>query len=202
MTIGIYVRVSTNQQSIESQLPDLKRWVEAFGHGKPVRWYKDKATGKSMDRPAWNECESALDSGMIRTLVVWRLDRLGRTASGLTSLFDKLVARKTNFVSIKDGIDLATPAGRLMANVLASVAAYETEVRSERQLAGVAQAKAAGKYKGRKLGATKAKPHRAIELRKKGANVDEICSALGISRRTYFRYMKAAEHAELALPGG
>ena len=61
------------------------------------------------------------------------LDRLGRTAKGLTALFEDLVTRKVNLVSLKDGLDLSTPAGRLMANVLASVAAYETEVRSEQR---------------------------------------------------------------------
>ena len=65
-----------------------------------------------------------------------RLDRLGRTTKGLTALFEDLVDRKINLVSLKDGLDLSTPAGRLMANVLASVAAYETEVRSERVCAG------------------------------------------------------------------
>jgi DNA invertase Pin-like site-specific DNA recombinase len=81
-------------------------------------------------------------SGKIKSVVVWRLDRLGRTAKGLTALFDELVMLKVNFVSLKDGIDLSTPAGRLIANVLASVASYETEVRAERIAAGKA-AKAA-----------------------------------------------------------
>jgi DNA invertase Pin-like site-specific DNA recombinase len=75
----------------------------------------------------------------VKSVVLWRLDRLGRTAKGLTALFDELVALKVNFVSLKDGIDLGTPAGRLIANVLASVAAYETEVRAE----GIAAGKAA-----------------------------------------------------------
>ena len=67
------------------------------------------------------------------------------TASGLTALFDKLIARKVNLVSVKDGVDLSTPAGRLIANVLASVAAFETEVRGERIKAGQDAARASGK---------------------------------------------------------
>lgn len=66
-----------------------------------------------------------MERGEVSTIVVWRLDRLGRTASGLTKLFDELRARKVNLVSLRDGLDLATPAGRLMANVFASVAQYE-----------------------------------------------------------------------------
>src|SRR5262249_23926352 len=71
-------------------------------------------------------------------VVVWRLDRLGRTAKGLTALFEELVAMKVDFVSLEDGIDLRTPAGRLIANVLASVASYGTEIRAERIAAGIA----------------------------------------------------------------
>src|SRR5579885_3889213 len=77
-------------------------------------------------------------AGKGKSVGVWRLDRLGRTAKGLTALFDELVALKVNFVSLKDGMDLDTLAGRLIANVLASVASYETEVRAERIAAGKA----------------------------------------------------------------
>ena len=83
--------------------------------------------------------------GSFLTVVVWRLDRLGRTAKGLTALFEDLLGRGVDLVSLEDGLDLATPAGRLMANVLASVAQYETEVRADRVLAGQAVAKANGK---------------------------------------------------------
>ena len=80
----------------------------------------------------------------MQTVVCWRLDRLGRTASGLTAPFEKLSVRKVGLVSVHDGLDLATPAGRLLANMLASVAAYENEVRAERILAGQEAACAAG----------------------------------------------------------
>ena len=127
---AIYVRVSSKQQKHASQLPDLEHWAD--GQDAPVKWYKDKASGKSMDREKWNKLDDDIRSGKVSTVVVWRLDRLGRTASGLTALFDDLQQRKINLVSIKDGLDLATPAGRLMANVLASVAQYENEVKGER----------------------------------------------------------------------
>ncbi len=98
-----------------------------------------------MDRKGWNRLQEAIDQGNVSKVVVWRLDRLGRTASGLTKLFEDLHRSKIGLVSIKDGLDLDTPAGRLMANVLASVAQFETEVRAERVLAGQARAKAEGK---------------------------------------------------------
>jgi hypothetical protein len=80
-------------------------------------------------RFAMNKLLADVAAGKVSKIVVWRLDRLGRTAKGLTALFEELVARKVTLISLKDGIDLLTPAGRLMANVLASVAAYETEIR-------------------------------------------------------------------------
>ena len=125
--IAIYIRVSSKNQDTKSQEPDLRRWGDA--QDDQLKWYEDRASGKSMNRPAWNKLESAIRSGKISQVVVWRLDRLGRTASGLTALFDSLRERKVGLVSLKDGLDLSTPAGRLMANVLASVAAYETEIR-------------------------------------------------------------------------
>lgn len=141
--IAIYVRVSSKQQDQRSQEPDLKRWAEA--QDGPVSWYRDKFTGKTMDRPGRKRLLADIDMGKVGTIAVWRLDRLGRTARGLTALFDDLRAKGVNLVSLKDGLDLTTPAGRLMANVLASVAAFETEIRGERVLAGQAAARAAGK---------------------------------------------------------
>ena len=138
MTIAIYARCSSDTQTTQSQTTDLKRWVKAYADGE-VQWFEDTATGKTMDRVGWNALYEQIQSRKIKTVVVWRIDRLGRTASGLTALFEELRKRKVNLISLKDGLDLSTPAGRLMANVLASVAAYETEVRSERQMAGMQQ---------------------------------------------------------------
>lgn len=131
---AIYVRVSTTKQDTRSQKPDLERW--ASSHDNPVKWYTDTGTGTNMNRPGWQAIEDGIRTGKIKTVVVWRMDRLGRTVSGLSKLFDEFAERKVNLVSLKDGVDLSTPAGRLMANVLASVAQYETEIRGERIVAG------------------------------------------------------------------
>ena len=68
--------------------PILERWAAA--QDQPVKWYKDKFTGKTMDRPGWNQLEAAIHAGEVSAVVCWRLDRLGRTARGLTALFDDL----------------------------------------------------------------------------------------------------------------
>ena len=132
LTTAIYLRVSSKSQDTAGPAPGPG--TLGGGPGR-CRRRPGRALGRGQlhghdDGPAGlGEVEAGIRSGAIREVVVWRLDRLGRTASGLTALFDELVRRKVNLVSLKDGLDLATPAGRLMANVLASVAAYETEVR-------------------------------------------------------------------------
>ena len=127
---AIYTRVSSKKQDHASQMPDLERWAKA--QEGEVRIYRDKFTGKSMERPGWSKLWAAVERGEVSKIVVWRLDRLGRTAAGLTKLFADLQERKVGLVSLKDGIDLSTPAGRMLANVLASIAQFETELRGER----------------------------------------------------------------------
>lgn len=196
--IAIYVRVSTRRQDTRSQEPDLDRWADAFADGVPVKWYRDKATGKTMDRPGWKRLEADIDAGKVSAVVVWRMDRLGRTASGLTALFEKLTARKVNLVSLRDGVDLSTPAGRLIANVLASVSAYENEVRSERIVAGQNAARAAGKtwggsVKGRRLTVTTEQIAAIHRMKSEGTAVAAIARATGLSRPTVYSVLSEAE---------
>ena len=192
--IAIYIRVSTKKQDTKSQEPDLDRWITAFADGMPIRWYSDKATGSNMDRPGWQKLEAAIDAGTVEKVVVWRLDRLGRTASGLTALFEKLQARKVGFESLRDRVDLSTPAGRLLANVLASVAAYENEVRGERIRAGQAAARARGKtwggsQKGRRIKVTAEQAATVQRLKDEGAKIAAIARAVGLSRPTVYNIL-------------
>ena len=192
--VAIYLRVSTKQQDHRSQEPDLKRWVEA--QDETVKWYRDKATGKTMNRPGWNRLEDNIRTGKVSTIVVWRLDRLGRTVSGLSKLFDEVRERRINLVSIKDGLDLSTSAGRLMANVLASVAQYETECRGERVLAGQLVARAQGKtWGGSKPGKRKkvtATQSKAIKrMKEDGESVSAIARAVNLSRPTIYSVLES-----------
>lgn len=162
-----------------------------------MKWFRDKASGKSMDRPGWRRLEAAVDSGQVERLVCWRLDRLGRTGSGLTALFDKLRDRRVTLISIRDGLDLSTPAGRMMANVLASVAAYENEVRSERILAGQQAARAAGKtrggsQKGRRLKVTAEQFTTIRRMAAEGASKAAMARATGLSRPTVYAVLRGA----------
>ena len=126
------------------------------------------------------------------------MDRLGRTASGLTALFEKLQARRVNFVSLKDGIDLSTAAGRLIANVLASVAEYENEVRSERVRAGQDAARAAGRKwggskRGRRLKVTSEAEEMIHRLDREGKTKTAIARATGLSRPTVYAILNRCD---------
>lgn len=191
-TVAIYVRVSSKSQDTRSQEADLKRWAEA--QDSQVVWYRDKATGTKMERPAMDRLLADVEAGKVAKIVVWRLDRLGRTAAGLTKLFADLTARKVGLYSLRDSLDLETAAGRLMANVLASVASYETEIRRERQQAGIEAAKAAGKTwggsaKGRMLTVTAEQAAAVKRLAKEGERVTTIARTVGLSRPTIYRLL-------------
>lgn len=128
-------------------------------------------------------------------MVVWRIDRLCRIAKGLTALFDELRERKVNLVSLRDGLDLSTPAGRLMANVLASVAQYETEVRGERVGAGQTVARKKGKRWGgskpavRKV-VTDAQVRTIRDMKRKGERIADIARTVGLSRPTIYAILR------------
>ena len=187
--IAVYLRVSSKNQDTRSQEPDLRRWADA--QDKPVKWYSDKFTGKTMDRPGWGKLEADIRAGKVATIVCWRLDRLGRTAKGLTALFQTIQDRRVGLVSIREGLDLSTPAGRLMAHVLASVAQYETEVRGERVRAGQAAARAAGKrwggsQAGRRVKVTPEQQDIIRLMHNDGTKIAAIARALSLSRPTVY----------------
>jgi DNA invertase Pin-like site-specific DNA recombinase len=210
MTVAIYERVSSRGQKLDAQHLDLETWARGQqATGTTVKWYSDTFTGKSMERPGMVRLLADIRAGKVKALVVWRLDRLGRTAKGLTALFDELVDLKINFISLKDGIDLGTPAGRLIANVLASVASYETEVRAERIAAGRA-AKAAkieaiiraggtppvvnkgGRPKGIPQKVTPTVATMILKMKAEKRKVAVIARELRLSRQTVYEVLKRA----------
>jgi DNA invertase Pin-like site-specific DNA recombinase len=189
---AVYLRVSSKSQDTKSQKPELEAWAKACA--EEVVWYEDKTTGSTMDRPGWNKLAKAIEAGQVNRVAVWRLDRLGRTCSGLAALFDDLIARKVGLVSLKDGVDLNTAAGRLMANVLASVAQFEREVRSERQRAGIEKARKDGKTwggsaKGRRLKVSDEQLDTIHRLHAENATIAAIARAVGLSRQTVYQYI-------------
>jgi DNA invertase Pin-like site-specific DNA recombinase len=194
---AVYIRVSSKRQDTASQEPDIKRYLAANDlEAAPV--YRDRFTGKTMDRPGFSKLLAAIRAGEVKSVIVWRLDRLGRTASGLAALFAEFNTRKVNLVSLKDGLDLSTPAGRLMGHVLASVAEYETEIRAERVLAGLEVARERGVRLGRPAGVhtpvsvTPEQVKQVKRLTAEGQGVTAISRAAGLSRPTVYRIRDAA----------
>lgn len=191
-TTAIYVRVSHRDQTHASQLPDLERWMAA--NDGPVEWYKDTFTGRTMQRPGMDKLLDALRNGKIERIVVWRLDRLGRTTRGLCQLFDELRERHADLVSLKDGFSLESPAGRLHARILASVAEYETEVRAERVAAGQSVARRKGKKwggsaKGWRWKVSDDQVTAIYEMRAATKSIAHIARVTGLSRPTIYRVL-------------
>lgn len=179
-----YARVSTSKQDLNAQLDPL----EAAGC---VHIYNDTASGARTERPGLDACLKALESG--DTLVVWRLDRLGRSLVHLVQIVTELQARGVAFKSLSDGvIDTTTPSGQLVFHIFAALAQFERELIRERTKAGLEAARARGRKGGRKaIDATNPKVRMAKSMHKDpSVSIDEICSNLGISRATFYRYLK------------
>lgn len=192
-SVAIYVRVSSKSQDTKSQERELEAWAK--GREKELAWYKDKQTGTVMQRPGLERLLRDVRSRKITKVVVWRLDRLGRTARGLLEFLEELQHLGVGFLSLREGFELGTPAGRLMAGVLASVAAYETEVRKERQMAGIAKAKAEGKTWGGSIAGTRRRvsaEKRTLvrKLKRQGKRVALISRLVGISRKAVYTVLK------------
>lgn len=188
--IACYCRVSCRRQKNDSQKAEIERWLK--NHGIPlsgVQWFEDKDTAKTLKRPAFDSMQRAIFEGTIRTVVVWKLDRISRRQRDGVNLLADWCERGIRVVVITQQIDLSGAVGRMVASVMFGLAEIELEYRRERQAAGIAVAKSRDVYRGRLKGTTKAKPARARELRSRGLTGPEIANALGISKRTVFRYL-------------
>ncbi|MEW3780782.1 recombinase family protein [Pseudomonas aeruginosa] len=135
-----YARVSTEDQNLALQL-------DALRHEGCTRIYQEKMTGKAGDRPKLAAALAALGEG--DQLVVWKLDRLGRSLKHLIDTVQELEARNIGFRSISDGIDTETPGGRLLFHVIGAIAEFEVRQISERTKAGLLAARRRGKRLGR-----------------------------------------------------
>lgn len=191
-TIACYCRVSSAGQKNDSQRSEIRRWLRGNGiKAANVEWFEDKETGKSLDRPEFNRLQAAVFGGMIKTVVVWKLDRISRRQLDGISVLADWCERGVRVVSVTQLIDLRGAVGRMVASVLFGVAEIELEYRRERQAAGIRVAKKRGAYRGRKKGTTKGAPARALKLREKGLTAEEIANAMDVSARTVFRYLAA-----------
>ena len=148
MRAALYARVSTGQQTCENQIADLRDYVAARGW-TAVEFIDEGVSGANGSRPALDRLVADARRRKLDTVVVWRLDRLGRNLKHLVTLLDELQALGVGFVSLDEGIDLQTPAGRLQLHILAALSEFERCRIAERVHAGLARARRQGKRLGR-----------------------------------------------------
>ena len=191
--IAAYCRVSTQRQKNDSQIAEITKWLSAHGYDMDqVTWFIDKESGRTLDRPEFQKLQKAIFDGTVKTVIVWKLDRISRRLKDGINLLSDWCSADVRVISITQQIDLTGAVGRMIAAVMLGLAEIELEYRQQRQAAGIEVAKKNGKYKGRKEGTFKARPERAKVLREKGLKITEIAEALGTSKRTVLRYLKEA----------
>lgn len=185
MLIG-YARVSTQEQNLDLQM-------EALAKAGCKKIFDDKISGSRSDRPG---LAKALE--MLReddTLVVWKLDRLGRSVKQLVDLVGQLHKEGIQFKSLTDSIDTATPSGRFFFHVMASLAEMERELTIERTQAGLAIARQLGRTGGRKRRMTDSKIQSAKKLLASGVPPRDVAKNLGVSVPTLYRWIPAAANS-------
>jgi DNA invertase Pin-like site-specific DNA recombinase len=188
--IACYVRVSSPQQKNDSQKAEIMRWLKRNDFEQSsVTWFEDTERGKTLKRPGLARLRKSIFDGSVKTIVVWKIDRLSRNQRDGINLLADWCERGVRVVSVTQQIDLNGAVGRTVASVLFGLAEIESEYRRERQSAGISVARSRGVYSGRQKGTTKAKPPRAQELRRRGLTVAEVANALAVSERTAFRYL-------------
>ena len=184
-----YARVSTNEQDVRLQLDALKK---AGCREKFI--FIDKASGARAHRPGLDSCLKLLNKG--DTLLVWRLDRLGRSMPHLVVLIEDLFKKGIKFKSICDGaIDTTTASGELIFNIFSSLAQFERRLIQERTKAGLRAARARGRNGGRPpININDAKVQMAKQMHQKhGMSIKKICHTLKISKATFYRYVSLPE---------
>lgn len=178
MLVG-YARISTADQNLSLQM-------DALAQAGCCKIFTDQMTGSAANRPGLSAALEFVRKG--DSLVVWKLDRLGRSLKNLIELVTLLDNRGVELKSLQEGIDTSTPGGKLVFHVFGAVAEFERDLIRERTQAGLAAARARGRLSGRPRSVNKQKIKLALELAERGdRSIGEICDVVGISRSSYYR---------------
>jgi DNA invertase Pin-like site-specific DNA recombinase len=185
MTRYGYVRVSTADQHEGLQLDAMRAAGVADEH-----IVVERQSGARDDRPELARCLERLQAG--DTLVVWRLDRLGRSMRHLLATVEDLGRRGVGFQSLTEHLETESPTGRLVFHVLAALAEFERDITAQRRQAGIAAARARGKHLGRPVKLTSAQLEVAADLLATGRSRSEVARVLGVDRSTLYRHLSEA----------
>lgn len=180
MRIG-YARVSTGDQNLDLQLDEL----EDAGCDKV---YQEEISGAADSRPELQRCLEELREG--DTLVVWRLDRFGRSLKDLVSKMESLDEKGADFVSLTEGIDTTTAQGKLTFHIFGALAEFERELARERTMAGLKAARERGRVGGRPPALSEEEiPQVQAMMKDSDVSTSDICERFDISRATLYRYV-------------
>ena len=185
MLIG-YARVSTQNQNLNLQ-------IDALIKAGCEKLFEDKVSGTRAERPGLAKALELMRTG--DTLVVWKLDRLGRSVKQLVDLVAGLQKQGVQFKSLTDAIDTGTPSGRFFFNVMASLAEMERELTIERTRAGLEIARQLGRKGGRKRLMTDSKILSAKKLLSNGVPPQDVAKDLGVSVPTLYRWIPASNNS-------
>src|SRR5436853_3217442 len=187
MKAAIYARISTIDQEPVNQLQEIRRYVEARGWSA-VEYIDRGVSGAKDRRPALDQLVADARRRRFDVVVVWRLDRLGRNLRHLITLLEDLSALGIAFVSLNEGIDATTPAGKLQMHILGAIAEFERARIAERVKAGLQRARAQGKRLGR--------PRKApTSIAVPGGSVRTAAAAWGVSKSTAARWIASGRTA-------
>jgi DNA invertase Pin-like site-specific DNA recombinase len=180
-----YARISTDDQNLMLQHDALT----AAGCEKV---YEDRISGAQAERPGLTLALEVARAG--DTLIVWRLDRLGRSLKDLIALAERLEQRKVGLKSLKEALDTTSSGGRLVFHMFGALAEFERDLIRERTQAGLSAARARGRLGGRPKLLTPEKRRLAVQLyRAKEHSIAEICRLMGISKPTLYSYLAEAD---------
>ena len=195
MNVGLYARVSTRDkgQDPEMQLTELREFATKRGWQVVGEFVDIGISGSKDSRPQLNNMMNLAKTRKLDVIAVWKLDRFGRSLRHLVDALAELQAVGCAFVSLRDNLDLTTPAGRMMAHVIGAMAEFERELIRERVKAGLAHARSKGRIGGRpRVKRERDKDAKAIRrLRAEGQSYGEIAEELGRSKADVFRVASA-----------
>jgi DNA invertase Pin-like site-specific DNA recombinase len=194
-TAAVYARVSTTEQTCENQLLELRRYCEARGWTIGREFIDTGVSGAKDRRPALDQLVAEARRRRFDVLVCWRLDRLGRNLKHLITLLEECQALGVAFVSLAEGIDATTPAGKLQMHILGAIAEFERDRIRERVVAGLTRAKRDGQRLGR--------PKVALPLERLALvaelSLTEAATVLGVSRSTMKRWRRGQKSLAIAV---